>query len=144
MHGPRSLATACAVLAGIEAVQMIRKGQVLGITKKNLHGQAWVSAICSVSTSLNSSPPSLTDRPFNTVATLPAQVFLQSLDTLPYKDFGRASTAFGPVDESVRGRRPTPPPASRGVREDDGIASGERWDRVGVKSLDVPRPASVT
>ena len=42
MHGPRSLATACAVLAGIEAVQMIRKGQVLGITKKNLHGQAWV------------------------------------------------------------------------------------------------------
>jgi hypothetical protein len=23
-------------------VQMIRKGQVLGITKKNLHGQAWV------------------------------------------------------------------------------------------------------
>jgi IS6 family transposase len=42
MHGPRSLPTACAVLAGIEAVQMIRKGQVLGITKKNLHGQAWV------------------------------------------------------------------------------------------------------
>jgi len=29
-------------IAGIEAVQMIRKGQVLGITKKNLHGQAWV------------------------------------------------------------------------------------------------------
>ena len=42
MHGPRTLATACAVIAGIEAVQMIRKGQVLGITKKNLHGQAWV------------------------------------------------------------------------------------------------------
>jgi IS6 family transposase len=42
MHGPRTLTTACAVIAGIEAVQMIRKGQVLGITKKNLHGQAWV------------------------------------------------------------------------------------------------------
>ena len=42
MHGPRSLVTACAVLAGIEAVEMIRKGQVLGITKKELHGQAWV------------------------------------------------------------------------------------------------------
>ena len=34
--------TACVVIAGIEAVQMIRKGQVLGITKKNLYGQAWV------------------------------------------------------------------------------------------------------
>jgi len=42
MHGPQTLTTACAVIAGIEAVQMIRKGQVLGITKKNLHGQAWV------------------------------------------------------------------------------------------------------
>jgi hypothetical protein len=40
--GPRTLATACAVIAGIEAVQMIRKGQVLGITKENLHGQAWI------------------------------------------------------------------------------------------------------
>jgi hypothetical protein len=40
--GPRSLATACAVIAGIEAVQMIRKGQVLRINKKNLQGQAWV------------------------------------------------------------------------------------------------------
>ena len=27
---------------GIEAAQMIRKGQVLGITRYNLHGQAWV------------------------------------------------------------------------------------------------------
>jgi hypothetical protein len=35
------LATACAVIAGIEAVQMIRKGQVLGITKKNLWA-GWV------------------------------------------------------------------------------------------------------
>jgi hypothetical protein len=42
MHGPRTLATASAVIAGIEAVQMIRKGQVLGITNKNLHWQAWV------------------------------------------------------------------------------------------------------
>ena len=42
MHGPRILATACAVIAGIETVQMIRKGQVLAITKKNLYGQAWV------------------------------------------------------------------------------------------------------
>jgi transposase-like protein len=42
MQGPRTTSTACAVIAGIEAVQMIRKGQVLGITRKNLHGQAWV------------------------------------------------------------------------------------------------------
>ena len=28
--------------SGIEAAQMIRKGQVLGITRHNLHGQAWV------------------------------------------------------------------------------------------------------
>jgi len=34
--------TAWAVIQGIEAVQMIRKGQVLGITRQNLHGQAWV------------------------------------------------------------------------------------------------------
>ena len=34
--------TAWAVIQGIEAVQMIRKGQVLGITRKNRHGQAWV------------------------------------------------------------------------------------------------------
>lgn len=40
MHGLRTLATACAVIVG--AVQMIRKGQVLEITKKNLHGPAWV------------------------------------------------------------------------------------------------------
>jgi hypothetical protein len=31
-------------MQGIEAAQMIRKGQVLGITRKNLHGQAWVFA----------------------------------------------------------------------------------------------------
>ena len=42
MQGPRTMATACAVIAGIEAVQMIRKGQVLGITRSNLGGQAWV------------------------------------------------------------------------------------------------------
>jgi transposase, IS6 family len=42
MQGPRTKATAWAVIQGIEAVQMIRKGQVLGITRGNLHGQAWV------------------------------------------------------------------------------------------------------
>jgi hypothetical protein len=42
MQGPRTTATACVVIAGIEVVQMIRKGQVLGITKTNLFGQAWV------------------------------------------------------------------------------------------------------
>jgi hypothetical protein len=42
MQGLRTMMTAVAVIAGIEAVQMIRKGQVLGIAKKNLHGQAWV------------------------------------------------------------------------------------------------------
>jgi len=41
MQGPRTTATASAVIQGIEAVQMIRKGQVLGIAKQNLHGQAW-------------------------------------------------------------------------------------------------------
>jgi hypothetical protein len=42
MQGPRTVTTAVCVIAGIEAVQMIRKEQVLGITKKNLLGQAWV------------------------------------------------------------------------------------------------------
>lgn len=42
MQGPRTRATARAVIQGIEAAQMIRKGQVLGITRHNLHGQAWV------------------------------------------------------------------------------------------------------
>jgi len=42
MQGPRTTATAWAVIQGIEAAQMIRKGQVLGITRHNLHGQAWV------------------------------------------------------------------------------------------------------
>lgn len=41
MQGPRSQTTAWAVIQGIEAAQMIRKGQVLGITRQNLHGQAW-------------------------------------------------------------------------------------------------------
>ena len=35
-------ATARAVIQRIEAAQMIPKGQVLGITRQNLHGQAWV------------------------------------------------------------------------------------------------------
>jgi len=42
MQGPRTAATAWAVIQGIEAAQMIRKGQVLGITRANLHRQAWV------------------------------------------------------------------------------------------------------
>jgi transposase-like protein len=41
-QGPRTTTTAWAVIQGIEAVQMIRKGQVLGINRKNLHGQAWI------------------------------------------------------------------------------------------------------
>ena len=42
MQGPRTTATAWAVIQGIEAAQMIRKGQVLGIPRQNLFGQAWV------------------------------------------------------------------------------------------------------
>jgi transposase-like protein len=42
MQGPRTAATAWAVVQGIEAVQMIRKRQVLGISRRSLHGQAWV------------------------------------------------------------------------------------------------------
>jgi len=42
MQGPRTAATAWAVIRGIESAQMIRKGQVLGITRQNLHGQFWV------------------------------------------------------------------------------------------------------
>jgi transposase, IS6 family len=42
MQGPRSAPTARRLLQGIEAVHMIRKGQVLGITRNNLLGQAWV------------------------------------------------------------------------------------------------------
>jgi transposase-like protein len=49
MQGPRTTATASAVIQGIEAVQMIRKDQVLGIAKQNLHGQARVfSALLQV------------------------------------------------------------------------------------------------
>ena len=40
MQGPRT-ATAWRAIQGIEAAQMIRKGQVLGITRGNLTGQAW-------------------------------------------------------------------------------------------------------
>jgi transposase-like protein len=45
MQGPWTESTAWAVIQGIEAVQMIRKRQVLGITRRNLHGQAWVFAL---------------------------------------------------------------------------------------------------
>ena len=41
MQGPRTTATAWAAIQGIEAAYMIRKGQGLGITRHNLHGQAW-------------------------------------------------------------------------------------------------------
>ena len=42
MQGPRTTATAWAVIQGIEAAQMIRKGQVLGMTCRSLHEQAWI------------------------------------------------------------------------------------------------------
>ena len=42
IQGPRTATTAWAAIQGIEAAQMIRKGQVLGITRRDLHGQAWV------------------------------------------------------------------------------------------------------
>jgi hypothetical protein len=42
MQWPRTKATAATVIQGIEAANIIRKGQVLGITRHNLHGQAWV------------------------------------------------------------------------------------------------------
>jgi transposase-like protein len=42
MQGPRTIATAWAVIQGIEAAYMIRKGQTLRITRNNLHGQAWL------------------------------------------------------------------------------------------------------
>jgi transposase, IS6 family len=42
MQGPRSLRTARTLIQGIEAAHMIRKGQVLGITRNNLAGQSWV------------------------------------------------------------------------------------------------------
>ena len=42
LQGPRSTPTARRLLQGIEAVHMIRKGQVLGITRDNLLGHAWV------------------------------------------------------------------------------------------------------
>ena len=44
MQGPRTKRTAWGVIQGIEAVQMIRKGQVLGIGRDDRHGQAWVFA----------------------------------------------------------------------------------------------------
>ena len=40
MQGARTLATARTAIEGIEATQMIRKGQVLGITQHNRRGQA--------------------------------------------------------------------------------------------------------
>jgi transposase-like protein len=49
MQGPRSAPTARRLLRGIEAAHMIRKGQILGITRNNLAGHAWVfSALLGV------------------------------------------------------------------------------------------------
>jgi IS6 family transposase len=42
MQGPRTTATAWAAIQGIEAAYMIKKGQVLGVTRWNLHAQAWL------------------------------------------------------------------------------------------------------
>ena len=42
IEGPRTIPTARTSIQSLEAIHMIRKGQVLGITRKNLHGQAWV------------------------------------------------------------------------------------------------------
>ena len=42
MQGPRTVPTAWKLIRGIEAAHIIRKGQVLGITRSNLHGQAWL------------------------------------------------------------------------------------------------------
>jgi hypothetical protein len=42
MQGPRTFPTASAVIAGIDAVQIIRKAQLIGITRSNLLGQARV------------------------------------------------------------------------------------------------------
>ena len=42
MQGARTLATARNIIEGIEATQMIRKGQVLGMAQHNRHGQPWV------------------------------------------------------------------------------------------------------
>ena len=39
---PRTIPTAWRLIRGIEAAHIIRKGQALGITRKNLHGQAWI------------------------------------------------------------------------------------------------------
>ena len=42
MQGPRTPLTAWAVIQGIEAAYMIKKGQVLGVTRWNLQAQAWL------------------------------------------------------------------------------------------------------
>lgn len=44
MQGPRTTTTAWRAIQGIEAAQMIRKGQVLGIPRENRSGQAWAFA----------------------------------------------------------------------------------------------------
>ena len=44
MQGPRTAATAWRTIQGLEAIHMIRKGQMLGITRRNRAGQATVFA----------------------------------------------------------------------------------------------------
>jgi transposase-like protein len=46
IEGPLTILTARTLIQSLEAVHMIRKGQVLGITRKNLHGQRGSSARC--------------------------------------------------------------------------------------------------
>jgi len=74
-QGPRTASTACALITGIEAVQMIRKGQVLGITRKNLHGQAWVFGALLVSSNSLVEAALPFDRSRNAVATLPLKSY---------------------------------------------------------------------
>jgi len=42
MQGPPTAARTRALIQDIEAIQMIRKGQVLGISRASRYGQAWV------------------------------------------------------------------------------------------------------
>jgi DDE domain len=49
MQGPRLTTTAWAVIQGIEAAYMIRKGQGLGITRRNLTSRRGCSEPCSAS-----------------------------------------------------------------------------------------------
>jgi hypothetical protein len=57
MQGPLATTTAWAVIQGIEAAYMIRRGQGLGITHCNLYGQAWLfGALLGVRSSAKFTP----------------------------------------------------------------------------------------